>query len=131
MKVVKTVNISYNIDVTDEDIRDIVCTALEGGIGYWACLDNTGPNWVGDKPVSEKAADILLNGGTLHFYDAETKCDEYNIDLGMLISGIARYVSDGKTDIIDEEKHLMCWNIDASIADEIFQYGIFAELLFG
>ena len=37
----------------------------------------------------------------------------------------------GQTDIIDEEKHLMCWNIDAGIADEIFQYGIFAELVFG
>lgn len=40
----KTYNISTtnaNIKVTEEDISDILCSAIEGGIGYWACLDNT------------------------------------------------------------------------------------------
>ena len=31
--------------LTVEDMDDIMTTALEGGIGYWACLDNSTPEW--------------------------------------------------------------------------------------
>ena len=53
-------------EFTEEDITDIVITALEGGIGYWACLDNTGEEFENapkEEAVSETTARILLNNG--------------------------------------------------------------------
>lgn len=37
----KTIKVELEVIVMPEDIDDIICTALEGGIGYWACLDNS------------------------------------------------------------------------------------------
>ena len=37
----KTIKVELEVISDVEDIDDIICTALEGGIGYWACLDNS------------------------------------------------------------------------------------------
>lgn len=67
-----TYNISINIKVTDGDVMDIMCSAIEGGIGYWACLDNTTKEFEDapkDEPYSETCAKILLNGGGIWLMD--------------------------------------------------------------
>ena len=126
-----TEKIFYRIDVayyySDEDLQDIVISAIEGGIGYWACLDNTTEAWK-DKPkgmpVSEWAYEILKKGGKLKFVDAEDDEAEYEIDWDSFIIGIKSAISahiwDGEID-----------NVDSIIADSIFQYAIFGELTFG
>ena len=42
----QALNFSVNHSLTEHDILDILTTAIEGGIGYWCCLDNTDPDWV-------------------------------------------------------------------------------------
>lgn len=75
------------------DIEEIIVTALEGGIGYWACLDNTTDLFTRTKAAnprkttSEVAATILFDGGTLVFYDAEDdSSDAWNLTLEHLIA---------------------------------------------
>ena len=58
----RDIKLMLTVRLTDEDIEDIVVTALEGGIGYWACLDNTGKEYEEapeDEPVSITATKIL------------------------------------------------------------------------
>lgn len=112
-------------EFTDDDLENIMITALEGGIGYWACLDNS--DWSkqpADMPTSEYAWKILQDGGTLHFLDEEDDGAEYFLDLNSLLDGIGKCIAnkdwDGDID-----------NIDAIIADMIIQYAIFGSVIYG
>ena len=110
---------------TDDDLENIMITALEGGIGYWACLDNSDWNQQpADMPTSEYAWKILLDGGTLHFLDEEDDDAEYFLDLSSLLDGIGKCIAnkdwDGDMD-----------NVDAIVADMIIQYAVFGSVIYG
>ena len=124
------------INITEEDIGDIVCAALEGGIGYWACLDNMDEVWSNEenkcKSYSEIATDILLNDGEIRFLDAE---DHSTIIGAMtfekLINGLYKYLIEN-SDVVDFEN--LCIDtsyIDCDAADMIFQYGLFGDFVYG
>lgn len=110
-------------ELTEEDITDIVVTALEGGIGYWACLDNTGEEFENapeEEAVSETVARILLNNGSVFFEDEEAR---YELTLEKLLNGIEKYANEnGGLDMDD---------LDADMADAIVQYAIFGEVIYG
>ena len=124
--------INLELHLTSGDIEDIVVTALEGGIGYWACLDNTTEefdNAPEDEPVSITASKILLDGDELRFIDVENG-DEYVLSLGLLMDGIKKfwllYDYNGviKNGVIDAV------NLDANDADTIFQCAMFGDVEF-
>ena len=118
---------------TDEDMENIMVTALEGGIGYWACLDNEeteSPKWGDwskqpkDMPTAIYAWHILRDGGTLHFLDEEDESAEYFLDLDSLLRGITIAIENGELDQgLD--------SLDADVADHVIQYGIFGDVEFG
>lgn len=113
-------------ELTEEDITDIVVTAIEGGIGYWACLDNTGYEFESepeDEAVSETVARILLQNGKVTFFDEEDECARYELTLEKLLNGIEKYANEnGGIDMDD---------LDADMADAIVQYAIFCEVIYG
>ena len=114
-------------EFTDENMEDIVVTALEGGIGYWACLDNTGKEWndqPDDTPISEYAWKILKGGGELLFLDEEDDDTQYFLCLPCFINGIKQAIQNGYWDGDMD-------SIDAEIADIIFQYAIFDDIVYG
>lgn len=113
--------------LTEEEITDIIITALEGGIGYWACLDNTGDEFENapkDEAVSETAARIILNNGTLVFEDADDYDSQarYELTLEKLLNGIEKYANENGFDMD---------LLDADMADAIVQYAIFCEIVYG
>ena len=128
MRNIKVV-MDINVKVTDEDIEDIIVTAIEGGIGYWCCLDNTGDEYENapeDEPVSITATKILLNGGKLKLIDEFDDDKRYEMSLDDLIKGIEHWKKYGfdhynaiTADGID------CGNIDAECADAIIQCALF------
>ena len=124
----KTYEIEFKKSVwlTEEDITDIIVTALEGGIGYWACLDNTGnefENAPKDEPVSIITARILLNNGSVFFEDVVDEGERYELTLEHLLNGIEKYANDEGGFDMDM--------IDSDAADVIVQYAIFCELVYG
>ena len=113
------------ITLTEEDITDIVVTALEGGINYWACLDNTTDefnNAPDDEPISITTAKILLSGGTVIFYDNEDDLAVFKLTLDKLLKGIKNYA---------EWRGFDMDYIDADMADCIVQYALFDEVVYG
>ena len=116
-------------EYTDQDMEDIVITALEGGIGYWACLDNTTKEF-DDEPedlsISEWCWQLLKEGKSLRFLDAEDteEGETWWLTLPMLLNGIK----------LSSEKGY--WNgdidtMDANDADTVFQLAMFGEIVYG
>ncbi len=129
------VKININVEIKDEDIDEIVCTALEVGINYWC---NSAQ--IGEKTYYGKyASDQISRGGTLiisvdePFEEQET----YTLTKAKLINGITQYIKD--PDMIyniltrGKEKGIYeidCCQIDATIADIIVQNALFGDLIF-
>ena len=123
--VLKNTNQTYLIttSVSIETLEDIVVTALEGGIGYWAVLDNTTKIWdkydYCDLPCSQAAFELLYNGESLRFYDTEDETEMWHLTWKKLIKGVEKFGG------VKEE------DIDATVADQIIQYALFDKIVFG
>ena len=118
---------TLNIKVTAEDIDDIMCSALEGGINYWCCKAEV----VGDY-LGEYASEQISRGGTLKLYD-EVEDQVYKLTLEDLLKGIKLAVQGNY--YADYEWHngaeLDPCQIDADVADVIIQLALFKEVIYG
>ena len=127
MNNIYNINISCTINVTSQDIDDIVCSALEDGICYWASSARV----VGDY-LGEYASEQISRGGSLIISDAEEDA-EYLLTRDNLLKGIrlaieGRYYAD--YDWCDGKTLDTC-QIDASVADVIVQLALFGEVIYG
>ena len=110
------------VKLSGQDIDDIMVTALEGGICYWCCEAEV----VGGEYLGEYASDQISRGGELRLYDAESE-DSWVLTLDKFLDGFKLWLENGGyleygADISD---------IDADAADQIVQFSIFGELVFG
>lgn len=122
-----TVNFKMDLTVTAQDIDDIMCTALEGGITGWCCAANV----VGDY-LGEYAHEQISRGGKLELCDAESD-DKWVLTRDMLLSGIKQWAEWGGDPCLAIRGNgtLDTSEIDAEIADMIVQYAVFGEVVFG
>lgn len=120
------IEIKMNLKLTEEDIDDIMCAALEGGISYWCRKAE-----VVDEYLGEYASEQIARGGTLKLYDAEED-DVYELTLEKLLQGFELWViggydtygavSNGEVDTSE---------IDAEKADQIVQLALFDVIIYG
>lgn len=121
------VNIERTVKVTAEDIDDIMCSALEGGITYWCNKAEV----VGDY-LGEYASEQISRGGTLKLHDSEED-EVYELTLEKLLKGIQLaiqhnyYAEYGWCD----GTMLDTCNVDASVADVIIQLALFDDVIYG
>ena len=141
--------IKYTIKRTlsEENIKDILTTAIEGGIGYWAILDNGTYDWsrareayyerTGERPCyCDIAYDLLSRGKEVIFIDAETEDvkkpqeDEvYRLTMDKLIKGCQTWEQRTGKNL---QKAIEDMDYDAEDADIIIQMSIFdGEIIFG
>ncbi len=114
------------VNITSENIDDIVCTALEGGITYWCRKAE-----VVDKPLGEYASDQISRGGELILYDIESS-DRWTLTRDKFLEGLRLWLTNGMDvdhDVYDGE--LDTSYIDGSAADCIIQYALFGKIVFG
>lgn len=126
---VNRVGVNLQIVVTQEDIDDIMVTALEGGINYWC-----GKAEVDGSYLGEYASDQISRGGTLILHDTEEKRTEL-LTKEKLLQGIRMYAEQPKNsdifETVDHELHIDCCMVDANVADSIIQYAVFSEVVYG
>ena len=136
--------INLDLDIHDHEIKDIVITALEGGIGYWGCLLNEGEDFdefykgtyfdeFSEEPkittTSEFVAYLLLSGKSVFLYDTEldfNEAEKWELNLTKILNGIKLYLINNKQINLP-----LTDNIDANMADSIIQYALFDELVYG
>jgi len=128
------VRIEMEVSLTENDVSDILSAALEGGIGYWCCFDNTDEVYEQapeDEALSETAARVLCNGGKLKLID-EGDGKTFEMDMEMFLGGIRRWVESG----FDRYNAVSSAGFDTSeidteMADMIIQLALFGEVVYG
>lgn len=117
-----------NVTLTGEDIDDIMCSALEGGVSYWCSKAVIVGSYKGDY-----ASEQISRGGSLHLYDIEDNKTPFELDLEAFLKGFQLWLGNGG-DIygaVQEDGTVDCGMIDGPAADSIVQYALFGQLVYG
>jgi hypothetical protein len=141
-------SIEVPIKVTAQDIDDIICTALEGGITYWCdeaditkFPDPATYTRITDKPFNDKdrttwewASDVISRGGELTLHDNEGSMT-YVLTLDKTLAGIKLFLTcknhnSSYNQGVIQHGGLDCASIDADCADMIVQYALFGEVVY-
>lgn len=122
--VIATVKIQ--MEITQQDIADIIITSFEGGSNYWMGLDNTQPEFENkpkDVSLSEWTASLLLDKKVIHLYDIEDEDERWILTLDKLIKGIQQNAIERPYNFNTE-----VW--DAEDTDYIIQYALFDKIVY-
>lgn len=121
------VKVEIRVELTQQDIDDIMVAALEGGINYWC--DEAAVE--GGEYLGKYASDQISRGGTLLLHDTDE--DAYRkLDLEKFLKGFKLWLENGGDQYGAVQGHEVdCCNIDADCADAIIQYALFGEVIYG
>ena len=119
-----TVRPQIEVNLTQQDVDDIMVAALEGGINYW-CRE---AEVVGEY-LGEYASDQISRGGSLILHDSESS-DKWELTLEKFLNGVKLYFEDG-CHVQVEDNRIDAGDIDAGDADCIVQFALFGEVVFG
>ena len=130
---------SWNIkrELSEETVRDIITTAIEGGINYWAGLDNSKQEYQDAiQRLKQKHEELYYesivielwnNHDSLTLYDLDDDT-RYTLSKDDFVKGCELYETHTGKSIV---KAFDDSDFDANDADMIFQYAIFGEVIFG
>jgi hypothetical protein len=132
--IVTSVRAEVEVTLSQEDIDDIMCGALEGGITYWCCQAEVVGPYLGQYAHEQIARDGKL---LLHliepFDDADTKV--YELDLEKFKNGVSAWVEEpigcNCLEQTDGKFRFDTGNADAIVCDAIIQYALFGGIVFG
>lgn len=119
--------ITKKVEVSQQDIDDILCTAFEGGIDYWVSSIK--------KPYTkENREEFLAEKGAEYYHELVTRgCsigivsedgDKLELTLENVAKGIQMFADKNPGHDLDPG------NIDSIGADAIVQYSVFGELVY-
>lgn len=129
-----TVSVTLEIVLTQEDIDDIMCGALEGGITYWCDEAKV----VGDY-LGEYGSEQIARGGKLRLHLPEPfdkdETEYYELDLEKFKKGVELWaitpVGCNCLEQMDGKIRFDTCNADAIVCDAIIQYALFGTVVFG
>lgn len=120
------------IEISNEDITDVLTTALEGGSNYWYNLPDL--SMIGKdageymtESMTDKIINSALHGVSIPIYDIEAQTSDDDAVLGELSlanieRGLNLFIDDGRE--FDPA-------MDADEADVLFQFIVMGEIVFG
>jgi hypothetical protein len=116
--------------LSNQQITDIIITALEGGSNYWYSLEMNSNNAAKSKDQSRAefiCEQVLKHNATFQIFDIDD--DEHLGELSKesIKKGIKLVKANYPEYIVDVKEG----DFDAEIADIFFQYFILGEIVFG
>ena len=123
-----TVASETEVEITSEDIDDIMVGALEGGIIYWCRKVEVIGEYLG-----EYASDQISRGGELKFYCVDER-DPYVLTRDKLLNGVEKLIENGSKELLEngeETFRISMYQLDACACDAIIQYALFDEIVYG
>lgn len=119
-----TVRPEIEVNLSQQDIDDIMAVAMEGGICYWCRKAEVVGEYLG-----EYASDQISRGGALILHDAES-AQTWELTLEKFLKGVKLYFEQGCHVQVEDNAIDTC-DIDANDADCIVQFSVFGEVMFG
>ena len=119
-----TVRPQIDVNLSRQDIDDIMAVALDGGICYWCRKAEVVGEYLG-----EYASDQISRGGALILHDAES-AQTWELTLEKFLKGVKLYFEQGCHVQVEDNAIDTC-DIDANDADCIVQFSVFGEVMFG
>ena len=123
------IKVEMEVVIEDDDIDDIMVSALEGGINYWCWKAEVVGEYLG-----EWAHEQISRGGELKLYDIESD-DTWILNKEKFLKGIEKFLltEDGVESMFAQNESILIdpSMIDAGMADSIVQYALFGEIVFG
>ncbi len=119
-----TVRPEVEVNLSQQDIDDIMAVAMEGGICYWCRKAEVVGEYLG-----EYASDQISRGGALILHDAES-AQTWELTLEKFLNGVKLYFEQGCHVNVEDNAIDTC-DIDANDADCIIQFAVFGEVVFG
>ena len=122
--------VEVELEITDEDIDDIMSAALDGGITYWCYRAEV----VEDEYFGEYASEQISRGGSLNLYDSEE--DEVHLlTKENFMEGLKQFIASGRVGILEKKMSgklgIDVLLLDADDADCIIQYALFNDVIYG
>lgn len=115
------VKAEITVALTQQDIDNIMVTALEGGINGWCRQVKS----VGDH-LGKFTGDQIYRGGALILYDAE-RPEKWELTLEKFLKGVKLYFENGCHVQVEDGCIDPC-DINANDADCIIQFSLFGEV---
>lgn len=118
--------VEQKVRLTQENVNDILESAFNGGITYWA--DDC--EIVGER-LGEFASEQISRGGKLRIHDGEE--DEWlELDIINFLEGFSKWAGEGydRYHAIENGK-VDTGEIDGECADCIIQFALFGEIIYG
>lgn len=119
----------FDVFISNEDIDDIMVTALEGGINYWCNKAEVIGEYLGVY-----ASEQISRGGTLRLYDFEEE-NWQELTREKFIAGLKKYIINPTAsdicEIVYHEVRIDTCQADAEVADAIIQYAVFGDIIYG
>ena len=119
-----TVRPEIEVNLSQQDIDDIMAVAMEGGICYWCRKAEVVGEYLG-----EYASDQISRGGALILHDAES-AQTWELTLEKFLKGVKLYFEQGCHVNVEDNAIDTC-DIDANDADCIIQFALFGKDVFG
>ena len=119
-----TVRPEIEVNLSQQDIDDIMAVALDGGICYWCRKAEVVGEYLG-----EYASDQISRGGAPILHDAES-AQTWELTLEKFLKGVKLYFEQGCHVQVEDNAIDTC-DIDANDADCIVQFSVFGEVMFG
>jgi hypothetical protein len=116
--------VALTAEIKPEDIDDIMCAALEGGITYWCSKAEV----VGEY-LSKYAHEQISKDGKLILHDSEDN-KQHELTREKFLKGLRLFL-DGCPNLINgEDKSIDPGDFDANYADAIIQLALFGEVVY-
>ena len=120
--------VELELEITDEDIDNIMARALEGGVNHWCSKAQV----VGDY-LGEYASEQISRGGKLNLYDGEDHL-RYTLDKEKFMEDLKKFIGSRGVGLFDKKySGKLCIDtclLDADDADCIIQYALFDEVFY-
>ena len=116
------------VEITEQRFEDLLCSALEGGVNYWADVyTSILPSQEGDENIEFPHLAFNHPNYRIHVSDREDDGQTYQLNLKALKKGLEIWAKDCPyhfNNFITEDD-------DAITADTFFQCAVFGEVIYG
>lgn len=123
----KTVfEVEIKLSITEDHIENLLVTAFEGSINYWARIDTSTLLWKqkpSDIPISIWAAELILRGQAIKIYDVVDPDTSAYLTLNGIKNGLAKELQAHPENIEPE-------NWDADFADNVIQFALWNDIIY-